>query len=177
MLVTVLIVLCFCRTVERPYYEPATNISTPPRRVPSGSKTQQLLRPSTPGRDVWPHSAQQTTRLRLRFSKDRSNDAALVPRCSAEGFSTRPSIEALQSYSESRLAAVEDFTVIREGYGEVTWPGLTDVRGLNVDEVVKIEDKSIEVYPSSVGVVPELGVGLNKPALVTLLNCRCVRLW
>lgn len=105
-----------------------------------------------------------------------SSTAPCSVRCSREGYSTRPSLESLRSYSDSRLAAVQDFTVIREGFGEITWPGFTDVRGLSVDDTVIIEDKAVEVYPqrgergSGEGAVP-FGTGLNKPAVVTLYNC------
>lgn len=98
--------------------------------------------------------------------------------CTREGYTTRPSLETLSSYPEWRLAAVEDFTVLREGYGEITWPGLTDVRGLSVDNSVIIEDKAVEVYPEKERsdadgncVAIPVGVGLNKLALVTLYNC------
>ncbi|XP_055388782.1 uncharacterized protein LOC129617695 [Condylostylus longicornis] len=145
-----------------------------PREVPY-TQRQQTSR-SGPLKDDWTLSLRQTGKLKLGFTKD-ARDESLVPKCTLEGYSTKPSIETLQSYNGSRLSTVEDFTVIRDGYGEVTWPGLTDVRGLNVDLVVKIEDKAIEVYPSNYteitgNSVPEIGVGLNRTALVTLLNCR-----
>lgn len=126
----------------------------------------------------------RTGRLGLNAMPSASNDGiltkrrweAIAPICTREGYSTKPSMETLRSYTESRLAAVEDFTVIREGFGEITWPGLTDVRGLSIDDVVVIEDKAVEVYPETCAdgspqEYPPVGVGLNKPALVTLYNC------
>lgn len=126
----------------------------------------------------------RTGRLGLASVALSGNDAALTkrrweaiaPLCTREGYSTKPTMETLKSYTESRLAAVEDFTVIHEGFGEITWPGLTDVRGLSIDDVVIIEDKAVEVYPEtcldgSPQDYPPIGVGLNKPALITLYNC------
>lgn len=125
-----------------------------------------------PLRNDWSSAVRQSGGFVLR---GRNN--ATTPICTREGYWTKPSIEALASYSDNRLSTVEDFTVIRDGFGEVVWPGLTDVRGLNVDQVVEISDKSIEVYPEGYTErtgheVPEVGVGLNKTALITLLNCR-----
>jgi hypothetical protein len=134
------------------------------------------------------HTSGNVTRRtgRLGFDSKRNCDTkgsvtmrrweAVAPICRREGYSTRPSLEALQLYSESRLASVEDFTVIHEGFGEITWPGLTDVRGLCIDDIVVIEDKAVEVYPESserqgCDFYPSIGLGLNKPALVTLHNC------
>jgi hypothetical protein len=102
--------------------------------------------------------------------KKRYNSNSFL-KCTREGYSTRPSLETLQSYSDSRLAAVEDFTICHEMYGEITWPGLTDVRGISIDDDVIIEDRAVEVYPSKEEPPVPIGVGLNKPALVTLYNC------
>ncbi|XP_053992283.1 nuclear pore complex protein Nup98-Nup96-like isoform X2 [Hylaeus volcanicus] len=92
-------------------------------------------------------------------------------KCTREGYSTRPSLETLQSYSDTRLAAVEDFTICHEMYGEITWPGLTDIRGISIDDDVIIEDRAVEVYPFKEEPPVPIGEGLNKPALVTLYNC------
>lgn len=43
--------------------------------------------------------------------------------------------------SDEELAAVPNFRIIRDGYGEILWEGKTDVRGLNLDELVFIERK------------------------------------
>lgn len=127
---------------------------------------------SAPLREDWVSTVRQTGRVKLGLKQHNA-----APKCTIPGYSTKPLIETLQGYNENRLAVVEDFTVVHDGFGEVTWPGLTDVRDLNIDEAVKIENKAIEVYPASYtektgNGVPDVGVGLNKPALVTLLNCK-----
>ena len=40
---------------------------------------------------------------------------------------------------------VVDFEVGRHGYGKLVWPGATDVRGLNLDELVDIDKMSVSV--------------------------------
>ncbi len=44
------------------------------------------------------------------------------------------------------LATVEDFTVGRRGMGFVTWRGPTDVRGLDLDAIVRFGPKEVNVY-------------------------------
>ena len=79
--------------------------------------------------------------------------------------------------NETELAAVKDFTVGKEGDGEVCWEGETDVRGLDLDERVLIgRDLNgvpfVQVYPPEVylNVLPPEGVELNKRARVSLFN-------
>jgi hypothetical protein len=43
--------------------------------------------------------------------------------------------------TDQELASVTNFKVIRDGFGEIQWEGRTDVRGLNLDELVFIEKK------------------------------------
>lgn len=54
---------------------------------------------------------------------------------------TQPGISLLQRMSDDELAEVSNFMVIRDGYGEIKWEGKTDVRGLDLDELVVIERK------------------------------------
>ncbi len=62
---------------------------------------------------------------------------------------------------------VENFTVGRNGYGNVFFPGVTNVAGLNLDEIVFIRHKEVIVYPDD-NKKPPLGEGLNKKAQITL---------
>jgi nuclear pore complex protein Nup98-Nup96 len=55
-------------------------------------------------------------------------------------------------------------------YGSITWPGDTDVRDLDLDRLVVIEDNSFEVYPAGTKKPPK-GVALNRPAEITLRQC------
>lgn len=82
-------------------------------------------------------------------------------------YSTEPSIEELQYMTDEELAAVQDFTVHHKDAGSVTFEGKTDVRDLNLDEIVQFANHTISVYPNEDDKPPE-GQGLNKPAIVTL---------
>lgn len=62
---------------------------------------------------------------------------------------------------------VPDFTVGRLGYGYVKFLGNTDVRWLDLDQIVKFGRHEIVVYEDESS-KPEVGQGLNKAAEVTL---------
>lgn len=63
---------------------------------------------------------------------------------------------------------VPDFTIGRVGYGSVKYMGETDVRWLDLDNIVKFHRHEIVVYEDE-SVKPAVGWGLNKTAEVTLL--------
>ena len=52
--------------------------------------------------------------------------------------------------SERELQAVEDFKVIRPGFGSITWLEPTDVRGLALNSIITIEKK---VKVNEIGVI------------------------
>ncbi|KAL5576099.1 hypothetical protein UlMin_017798 [Ulmus minor] len=63
---------------------------------------------------------------------------------------------------------VSDFTVGRCGYGSVRFIGETDVRWLDLDNIVKFHRHEVVVYEDE-SVKPVVGQGLNKIAEVTLV--------
>ncbi|GAV72381.1 Nucleoporin2 domain-containing protein/Nup96 domain-containing protein [Cephalotus follicularis] len=63
---------------------------------------------------------------------------------------------------------VPDFTVGRFGYGFIKFLGKTDVRWLDVDQIVKIHKHEVVVYEDE-SAKPIVGQGLNKAAEVTLI--------
>ena len=48
---------------------------------------------------------------------------------------------------------VENFTIGRENYGNIFFPGVTNVAGLNLDEIVFIRNKEVIVYPDERGLL------------------------
>ena len=63
----------------------------------------------------------------------------------------------------------QDFAVSRSGYGKVMWPGVSDITGVDILEVVSIEKCDVELYervPSTAR--PRRGEKLNRPAIVEL---------
>uniref|UniRef100_A0A3B0MWW3 Nucleoporin, putative n=1 Tax=Theileria annulata TaxID=5874 RepID=A0A3B0MWW3_THEAN len=92
------------------------------------------------------------------------------PKLTKEGYSTRPTMQSLQKMTDAQLSSVMDFQVIKDGYGDILWPGYTDLRGLDLDKIVDIGYRKVSVYEDSDEVSP-VGTGLNKTALITLYNC------
>ncbi|RLN51569.1 hypothetical protein BBJ29_001228 [Phytophthora kernoviae] len=86
-----------------------------------------------------------------------------------EDYFTIPSYERLQTMTDHELSQVEKFTVGCRGLGAVEWIGKTDVRDLDIDELVLFEKKEVIVYKDD-DKKHELGMGLNKPAIVELLG-------
>ena len=62
---------------------------------------------------------------------------------------------------------VENFVIGRAGYGNIFFPGMTNIAGMNFDELVIFRHKEVFVYPDD-NLKPILGEGLNKKAQVTL---------
>ncbi|EDV94992.1 nuclear pore complex protein Nup98-Nup96 [Drosophila grimshawi] len=84
------------------------------------------------------------------------------------GYYTIPQLDDLKSYlAEDGSCVVPDFTVGREGYGNVYFGKELDVAGLNLDEIVHFRNKEVIIYPDDDN-KPPIGSGLNREAQVTL---------
>ncbi|CAG2053878.1 unnamed protein product, partial [Timema podura] len=85
------------------------------------------------------------------------------------GYYTIPSLDDLTSLinDDGSCVVEQGFTIGREGYGNVYWPGTFTVAGLNLDEIVHFRHKEVVVYPDDEK-KPPLGEGLNRKAQVTL---------
>lgn len=98
--------------------------------------------------------------------------AELLPKLTTTGYSLEPSMQELARMTTDQLKNVEKFTV-KNQHGKIEFIGLTNVTSLNIDQIVKIEACSVCVYPdNSETIKPKEGHGLNKPAKVTLYNCK-----
>jgi hypothetical protein len=71
--------------------------------------------------------------------------------------------------NDTQLSAVSGFTVTHREYGQVYFPGIVDVKGLNIDRVVQFSHRHLKVYPVDAD-LPPLGQGLNTACRVTLYN-------
>ncbi|XP_063241725.1 nuclear pore complex protein Nup98-Nup96 isoform X2 [Bacillus rossius redtenbacheri] len=81
---------------------------------------------------------------------------------------TIPSLAELATLvAEDGSCVVDNFTVGREGYGNVYFPDSFDVAGLNLDEIVHFRHKEVTLYPDDDN-KPPVGQGLNRRAQVTL---------
>ncbi|XP_017031633.1 nuclear pore complex protein Nup98-Nup96 [Drosophila kikkawai] len=84
------------------------------------------------------------------------------------GYYTIPTLDDLRSYlAEDGSCVVPNFTVGREGYGNVFFGKELDVAGLNIDEIVHFRNREIIIYPDDDN-KPPIGQGLNRDAQVTL---------
>ena len=98
-----------------------------------------------------------------------NNTNSTFPILNRGDYYCKPSLTELKTYSDEQLSKVIDFEVGREAIGSVTFPGVTNVKSLNLDEIVFFEPKEISLYPVE-SEKPPVGSGLNKKARVCLLN-------
>lgn len=95
-----------------------------------------------------------------------------LPKLTKKGYYMIPSLEELAS-GKVDMTAVLNFTVGRENFGSIQWPGRTNIRGLDLDRIVHIGKKEVDVYPDKEfpdHQKPRIGDELNKPAIISLIG-------
>ncbi|KAA8541971.1 hypothetical protein F0562_023123 [Nyssa sinensis] len=101
---------------------------------------------------------------------------ASLPTLRCSDYFIKPCLSELATWElmdPGYCSRVPDFTVGRSGYGCVKFIGETDVRGLDLDQIIKFGRHDIVVYEDE-SAKPMVGQGLNKAAEVTLmLQIRC----
>lgn len=83
------------------------------------------------------------------------------------GYFTIPPVDQFEKYVLGETCFVPNFTVGRNGYGNVYFPDAFDIYGLNLDEIVHFRHKEVIIYPDDEK-KPPVGQGLNRRAQVTL---------
>jgi len=89
----------------------------------------------------------------------------LVPKLNMEGYYTSPSIAELRNQVEQvgsaeSLKSVSGFMIGRVGFGEVVFDGMTDLRGVDLDQVIRIERNKVSVDVERMAEIRRsLGVG------------------
>lgn len=78
---------------------------------------------------------------------------------------TQPTASELQQMSQQELSAVENFCVWNK-FVRIEFQKPVDLRNVNLDETVKLEYKSAQVYGEDKN-KQEVGKGLNQPAHIT----------
>ena len=86
---------------------------------------------------------------------------------------TIPTIPELYSMTLNELENVENFTIFNK-HGKITFPGKTNLRGINLDDIVDISEKSISVYSVNPNIVHKKNEGLNKNCFITINNLHCI---
>ena len=102
-------------------------------------------------------------------SKNQIDTTSSPPILTLEGYWTSPDMSVLKQMPNSELIKVKDFVICRQDFGKIEWEGFTDVRGLNLDRIVRIDKKEVFVY-EGVDNPPPIGKELNKNAIITLWN-------
>eukprot|EP00871_Galdieria_phlegrea_P000177 jgi/Galph1/115/GphlegSOOS_G4785.1 len=129
---------------------------------------RQVAKPTpvrAPGQEFYEENLSPDSSAARETTSEFKNDAA--PILTKESYYTVPSLDSLRKMSNEELSHVSDFRVGRTGVGEIQWIGKTDVRYLNLDRIINIENRAVLVYPDE-GEKPADGVELNKPARVYL---------
>ena len=120
-------------------------------------------------RSIKEATLEDPVRVLLYISNERN-----APKLTKAGYWTSPPLEELKKWDERSLKYVENFTVGNEN-GTIEFLGETDVRGLDLDELVIIQHGFAEVYPEAKFPTeeskPRRGDKLNKPSIITLYNC------
>lgn len=101
---------------------------------------------------------------------------ALMPKLRHSDYFTDPKVQELAALERADIGycrRVKDFVVGRKGYGEIKFLGETDVRRLDLENIVQFNKCEVLVYMDETK-KPPVGQGLNKAAEVTLLNVKCI---
>lgn len=101
----------------------------------------------------------------LQNSNGKTNAAKVT--LTRVGYYTIPSLDELHEYVDGEKCIVPNFTVGREGYGNVYFPESFDIYGLNLDDIVHFRRKEVIIYPDDEK-KPAIGQELNRKAQVTL---------
>jgi hypothetical protein len=80
---------------------------------------------------------------------------------------TLPSKLELNKMNKKDLERIKDFTVYNE-HGKIVFPGETDITGINLDDIIKIEPNIISIYQNVP--IPSKGQKLNKKAIIEVYN-------
>jgi len=120
-------------------------------------------------------SYNHTRTEQFRYSDEPSTTTVSkrAPKLTKPGYTTIPPMEKIRTMTDTELAMVEGFTIENEN-GSIEWEGKTDIRDLDLDKLVFINEAAAEVYPDSVfteEMKPRRGEKLNKPAIITLRKC------
>lgn len=135
-----------CDVLRNPFCESACSFG-------SSSSSPQKSSPCKKRRTIFPQ-------LDDSFPILRSTDYYIEP--------SLKELAAIELLNPGYCGRVRDFTIGRVGYGSVKFFGETDVRCLDLEEIVKFHRHEVVVYEDE-SAKPPVGQGLNKSAVVTLV--------
>lgn len=112
-----------------------------------------------------------STQIKKRRLSYDGNVKASLPALYSSDYYTQPSaddIAAREADDHGYCSRVPNFVVGRVGYGHIRFIGDTDVRGMELENIVKFCRHSVSVYENEDD-KPPVGHGLNKTAEVTII--------
>src|SRR5690606_27844230 len=105
---------------------------------------KKQFQPSQPNKSVNVTSA---SNLYNKNNKNINTKPSIYPVLTKPNYKTIPSYDTILNMSEKELSNVENFTIIHNEYGEIIFPNKTDIRYLNLDEIITFTDGSVNLYP------------------------------
>lgn len=137
--------------------------ASPPRSKEAKAAPQSFAPPL----EVIPEPEPQ----QLPCSKNEPTESAPVPRANrrAENAGALVVSPDLASLSQKELQEVNELMVCKPGVGSITFHGVTDCIGLDIQSLVHLDVGEVLVYPY--GSKPTPGQGLNKQSTVTMYQC------
>lgn len=84
-------------------------------------------------------------------------------------YQTIPNMMLISRMKYRELENVKDFTIY-DNNARITFPGVTNLCGLNIDEIVSIKFQYVSIYKENPEIKPEVGFGLNKQAIIELFH-------
>jgi len=106
----------------------------------------------------------------LQLDDEIPADLNHLPILTKPGYYTLPSLDQMKAMTLEELSSIPHFIIGCKNKGAVEFESPTNVINLNLDEIVKMNSRSIEIYPEDMA-KPRRGEGLNKPATLTIYDC------
>lgn len=94
-----------------------------------------------------------------------------LPTLTKKGYECKPTLREMGRMSEMELANLPSFEIWNE-HARIEFEGPVDIRGLNLDRIVCLNERSVEIYPvTEFGEkLPPLGTELNRPCVITFMH-------
>ena len=143
--------------------------------VQNGMKFDMLVQEQQITRTETAKPDEESTRRKKNQESDPTSLLAPIeklPIMKRKNYSLHPDLIEMARMNEYELTKIENLFIENE-HGQIMWEGKTDVRWINFDELVTIDKFSATVYPEHIeklNMKPEIGKGLNKPAIIKLYN-------
>jgi len=149
--------------------------STVELRIPREYEKQpDSIRNQSSGRTRGHESQQVNVSAFSMMESEQPKGSSHPPKLTNPEYHTHPTIQELSRMSDEELMAVDGFSMWNKE-GKIEFMGRVDLRGVDLDQVVSIGHRLVEVYPErnfpTEESKPVRGEKLNRPALISLYNC------